>query len=128
MEDKKIITIGVDDEPMIDVDDKETYDAEKKQKELKDKLKHIAIELDKIKHKTQITEVMRELNSGKTLDDIINEVKNKTSKMSSNTRDFVVTYKSNVILEWIDDLRNKPKQQHRINIKRPKIRRKNKRK
>ena len=51
---------------------------------------------------TQLIQVEQELKTGKTLDDMLDEIKNKKSKLPKMARDFVENFESKSILEMID--------------------------
>ena len=54
--------------------------------------------------KTQLLQIKNELDSGKTIDDVLNEINEKLSKMSRMTRDFCMNFKKDAILSLIKDL------------------------
>lgn len=63
-----------------------------------------------IAFKTPLRQVIQELNKGKTLDDIIAEIKEKKSMMTKSARDFCLNFKPEVILELVEDIKNKNKE------------------
>ena len=79
--------------------------------EIKEKLQQYAKEKAResviIAFKTPIKQVIGELNKGKTLDDILAEIKDKKSNLSRSTRDFCVNFRPEVILELVEDVKNR---------------------
>lgn len=82
-----------------------------KEEELNEKIKEEAHKQSVIllakTFKTQLLQITIELNKGKTLDGILDEIKNKTSNLSRSTRDFCVGFKTEAILELLDYVKNK---------------------
>ena len=61
---------------------------------------------------TQLIQVEQELNKGKTIDDILDEIKNKKSKLPKMARDFVENFESDSIKEMIEQRNDYLKKQH----------------
>ena len=59
--------------------------------------------------KTQLIQVMAELNKGKTIDDVLTEINEKRSNLSRSTRDFCINFKPDVILGLIEELKSPEK-------------------
>lgn len=89
-------------------EEKEQQEAELKEKfnEYAKKKAHEAV----IKtFKTQLLQVMGELNKGKTIDDVLKEINEKKSTLSRSTRDFCVNFKPEIILGLIEEIKNPKK-------------------
>ena len=68
----------------------------------KDKVKKYARKQIMLAFKTQIKQVKEELALGKTLDDILAEIKEKKSKLPRVARDFVVNFEQEAINDMIE--------------------------
>ncbi len=78
-----------------------------KEQERKDKIEAEAKKKAKLAvfkaFQTQLSQIRDELAKGKTLDDIINEINEKKSGMSSSTRDFCLNFEKDAILGYIKE-------------------------
>jgi hypothetical protein len=53
---------------------------------------------------SQFKQIYKKYKNGQTIDEIIQEVRDKKSDMTKSARDFVTNFKKDVIEEWILDI------------------------
>lgn len=89
---------------ILTIGSKEINNTKQLEKKLiEEKAKKAAQEILKKKFKTQLSQVVDEINKGKTLEQVIDDVNNKHSNLTRSARDFVISFKEDVLKEWIND-------------------------
>lgn len=80
---------------------------QKKAEEVKEVAKKIAENLIKKQFRTPFLQVYNEvINNKKSVEDLIEEVKQKKSKMTKFARDYVTEFEADRIKQWIEDEKN----------------------
>lgn len=80
---------------------------QKKAEEAKESAKKIAENIVKKQFRTPFLQVYNEvINNNKSVDDLIEEVKQKKSKMTKFARDYVTEFDTDRIKQWIEDEKN----------------------
>ena len=80
---------------------------EQKIAEAKAKAKEIAEKMVKKQFRTMFLQVYDEIqNKGKTLEDVIEEINQKKSRMTRSARDFALNFEPDRIKQWIEDENN----------------------
>ena len=84
---------------------------QQKIEEAQKKAKEIAEKMVKKQFRTMFLQVYDEVqNHGKTVEDVIEEVNQKKSRMTRSARDFVLNFEPDRIKQWIED-ENKDREQ-----------------
>jgi len=92
---------------------------EQKIAEAKAKAKEIAEKMVKKQFRTMFLQVYDEIqNKGKTLEDVIEEINQKKSRMTRSARDFALNFEPDRIKQWIEDENNDREKALQENLKR----------
>lgn len=103
-----VLTIGSD---KAKIDDRTN---QKKIEEAKKKAKEIAEQMVKKQFRTPFIQVYNEVTfNNKTVEDVIEEVNQKKSRMTKVARDYVLNFETERIKQWIEDENNKRNKQKR---------------
>jgi hypothetical protein len=108
MSNKNVKTIGskgvVADPTKLELDTSNLTE-EEKQKAVEN-IRYQARKIIRQSLSTQFKQVYTKILKGMTLQEVIQEVKDKKSNLTKSARDFVLNFKEEVIQEWIDDIQN----------------------
>lgn len=108
MSNKKVKTIGskgvVADPTKIELDTSNLTEEEKQK--IVENIRYQARKIIRRSLSTQFKQVYAKILKGMTLQEVIQEVKDKKSNLTKSARDFVLNFKEEVIQEWIDDIQN----------------------